>query len=93
MLEVETTADSVRIFEAGKLIAVHALLHGRRQRSVLSGHRQARRTHTKVNTNSSSSVVNAPGHSVARRALDVYEAVAKRLAKPACEIDPAGAVQ
>ena len=83
ILEVETTATEVRIHEHQRLIAVHALLHGRRQRSLLPGHRQVRRTTAPKRSVSSSpsgpTVVRAPGHNVARRALEVYEAVAQRL--------------
>jgi len=39
VLEVETTAHQVRIHEDCQLIAVHDLLQGRKQRSVLPGPR------------------------------------------------------
>ena len=76
VLEVETTADQVRILEDGKLIAQHALLHGRRQRSVLPGHRRLHRT---GRCSSPGPGVVLPGHVVARRPLDVYELVARQL--------------
>jgi hypothetical protein len=79
VLEVETTADAVRIHEDQRLIAMHPLLHGRRQRSLLPGHRQALRTATPKHSSSGTTVVHAPGRNVARRALDIYEAVAQRL--------------
>ena len=63
VLEVETTADQVRIHEDDKLIAVHARLHGRRQRSVLPGHRHVRQS--KRRTAGSPAIV-VPGHVVAR---------------------------
>jgi len=78
VLEVETTADCVRIHDGHRLVAVHALLHGRRQRSLLPGHRQARRAAT-ASEAQPLQVVQPPGHSVARRALEVYAAVAERL--------------
>lgn len=90
VLEVETTADRVRIHEGTQLIAVHPLLHGRRQRSVLPGHRQVRRLPSRPHSARSAGTVCAPGHSVARRALAVYEAVAKQLARAA---QPVGAVR
>jgi len=93
VLEVETTATQVRIHEDQRLIAVHALLHGRRQRSLLPGHRQARRTATPKRTSSGATVVRAPGHSVARRALDIYEAVAQRLGAGLRVAAPAGAAR
>jgi transposase len=75
MVDVETTPNQVRILEDGRLIAVHALLHGRRQRSLLPGHRQpwreARAEHTGVRL--------LPGHSVARRPLGVYQLIGQQL--------------
>jgi transposase len=78
VLEVETTAECVRIHDGLRLIAVHALLHGRRQRSLLPGHRQQRRSSTAPEVQQPQPV-QPPGHSVARRALEVYAAVAERL--------------
>lgn len=43
VLDVETTADTIRIFEDGALIATHARIEGRRARSVLTGHRLLQR--------------------------------------------------
>ena len=78
VLEVETTADCVRIHDGQRLVAVHALLHGRRQRSVLPGHRQPRRSNA-VPEVEKPLLVQPPGHSVARRGLEVDAAVAERL--------------
>lgn len=77
LLDVETTADQVRILEDGQLVAVHALLHGRRQRSVLPGHRQIRRL---VRHGIAPAVALLPGHRVAQRPLGVYEQIARQLA-------------
>jgi transposase len=93
ILEVETTATEVRIHEDQRLLAVHALLHGRRQRSLLPGHRQARRTAIPKRLSSGATVVRAPGHNVARRALDIYEAVAQRLGTAVRAAAPAGAAR
>lgn len=38
-VEVHTLAQELRIFEVGQLIAVHPLLQGRRQCSILPSHR------------------------------------------------------
>lgn len=78
VLEVETTANCVRIHDGRHLVAVHALLHGRRQRSLLPGHRQPRRSSTAPEVDKPLPV-QPPGHSVARRALEVYAAIAERL--------------
>jgi len=93
VLEVETTATQVRIHEDQRLVAVHALLHGRGQRSLLPGHRQARRTAAPKQASSGATVVRAPGHNVARRALDIYEAVAQRLGAGVRVATPAGAAR
>jgi transposase len=75
VLEVETTADQVRIHEAGKLIAVHALLQGRKQRSVLPGHRHVQRGRHRDKPG----IRLLAGHAVATRSLGVYEQVARHL--------------
>ena len=79
VLEVETTADQVRIHADDRLIAVHALLHGRRQRSVLPAHRLPRQSKRRTVASLGSIVA---GHVVARRPLDVYELVARQLGAP-----------
>lgn len=76
VVEVETTANQVRILEAGRLVAVHALLHGRKQRSVLPGHRQVVRG-TQRHERPGLRVM--PGHAVATRPLGVYEQIARHL--------------
>lgn len=88
VLEVETTADCVRIHDGHRLVAVHALLHGRRQRSLLPGHRQSRRSSAAPQAQPSHSVEPA-GHTVARRALEVYAAVAERLGAASRAATPA----
>jgi hypothetical protein len=65
----------VRILEDGRLIAVHALLHGRRQRSLLPGHRQLHREQRGECAGAKS----LPGHSVARRPLGVYQLIGQQL--------------
>jgi transposase len=77
VLDVEVTADQVRILEDGQLVAVHAVLQGRRQRSVLPGHRQVRRL---VRHAASSTVTLLPGHRVVQRPLGVYEQIGRQLA-------------
>jgi len=76
IVDVETTPNQVRILDEGRLIAVHALLHGRRQRSLPPGHRQARRPEHR---GTGGGVKLLPGHSVARRSLGVYELIARQL--------------
>jgi transposase len=76
VVEVQTTADQVRILEEGSLIAVHALLQGRKQRSVLPGHRQVLRAAQQAHK---PALRLMPGHAVATRPLGVYEQIARHL--------------
>lgn len=75
IVDVETTPNQVRIVEEGRLIAVHALLPGRRQRSLLPGHRHFHRDQRSER----GSMKLLPGHSVACRPLGVYELIAQQL--------------
>ena len=43
IVEVHSLADEIQIYEGDLLIARHRMLEGRRQRSVLSGHRRSGR--------------------------------------------------
>lgn len=76
VVEVQSTADQVRILEDDKLIAVHALLQGRKQRSILPGHRQPVRH---LPRGDKPPVQVPQGHAVATRALEVYEQVGRHL--------------
>jgi hypothetical protein len=77
LLDVELTAQQVRIHEGGALIAVHALLPGRGQRSLLPGHRHG--PHRTRRSSATVSRISAPGQHVAARPLAVYDLVAQRL--------------
>ena len=78
VVEVHSLADEIRIFEAGRLIATHPVLEGRHQRRVSPGHR---RTPVARTAGGSEAVpIGRAGDVVARRSLDFYEAVARRLA-------------
>jgi transposase len=74
MVEVHSLADEIQIFERDLLIARHPMLEGRRQRSVLSGHRKH---HRKCDIPPLPAVY---GDLVTCRPLDVYDAIGKRLA-------------
>ena len=79
ILEVHVLADQIRIFEAGALIACHVPLEGRGRKCVDPAHRgpalptARRRTGEPI-------VIRRAGDRVARRSLDFYDAVARRLA-------------
>jgi hypothetical protein len=79
VVEVHTLADEIRIFEDGNLIAVHAVLEGRHQRRVAPGHRKMPSI-PRNSTAQEPGMLGRAGDVVARRSLDFYEAVARRLA-------------
>ena len=75
VVEVHSMADEISIFEGDQLIASHPVLDGRRQRSLIEGHRLPTRR---------KGLAPVPpvftGDLVALRPLDIYEAVGRRLA-------------
>jgi len=79
VLEVHVLADEIRIFEAGALIACHAPLDGRDQRRLDPAHRKVSSSSTRRRPDETI-VVHRAGEQVARRSLDFYDAVARRLA-------------
>jgi transposase len=80
-LEVHTLAREIHIFEEDTLIAVHPVLQGRRQRSVLPGHRKAPRVRETRASSAAAVRLTRPGHNVSARALSFYDAVGQRLAR------------
>jgi len=74
VLEVHSLAHEIRIYEDGELLAVHPVLDGRKQTSLLAGHRQVQRNKPASRHTQPSAVP------VARRPLSFYDQVAKRLA-------------
>lgn len=76
ILDVETTAEAVRIFEDGALIATHARLEGRRQRSVLAGHRVLQRIMQRERPDT---MALPPGHAVGQRSLAVYDFIGRQI--------------
>lgn len=79
VVEVHTLADEIRIFEAGTLIAVHPVLEGRHQRRLAPGHRNAP-TRRATGMEPGPVPIGRAGDLVARRSLEFYDAVARRLA-------------
>jgi transposase len=80
VVEVHSLADEIRIFEADRLIAVHPVLEGRHQRRLAPGHRRRPVPLPAGETGAGPIPIGRAGDVVARRALDFYEAVARRLA-------------
>jgi len=80
VVEVHTLADEIRIFEAGALIATHPVLDGRNQRRLAPGRRKAPPRHGPPRSPAEQPVVERAGERVTRRPLEVYAAIARRLA-------------
>ncbi len=78
VVEVHSLADEIHIFEAGRLIAVHPVLEGRHQRRLAPGHRKMPTQRAMLEA--AATPIGRAGDIVARRSLDFYEAVARRLA-------------
>jgi transposase len=78
-VEVELTPHQVRILETGVVVATHALLTGRNERSVLPGHR-IRLKPERVGKAYTANFIHPAGYQVARRELHVYDAIAAKLA-------------
>jgi transposase len=79
ILDVHVLADEIRIFEAGALIASHAPLEGRDQRRLDPAHRKPLPPRRRP-AEGEPTVIRRAGDRVARRSLDFYEAVGRRLA-------------
>ena len=81
VLEVHSCADEIRIFEAGRLIAVHAVLEGRHRRIVAAGHRRLPPpANSRTPRAGESSLLARAGEQVGRRPLALYDAIGRRLA-------------
>jgi len=75
LVEVHSLADEIHIFEDDRLIARHPLLEGRRQRSLLEGHRRQYRP-----KDENPIPHGFTGERVTRRSLDFYAAVGQQMA-------------
>lgn len=82
VVEVQTLPEEIRIYQDQRLLAVHPVLEGRRQRQVAAGHRRwpppgqgsdRRRAADTV-------ILTPPGQAVARRDLGVYDRIGRALA-------------
>lgn len=83
VVEVQMSPTQVRLYEAGALIAVHPLLEGRHQRSLLRGHRSVHRVPSGLVASGESVTLGHPGQRVSRRPLAIYDAIGQRLAQTA----------
>jgi transposase len=80
IVEVHQLPDTIRILDAGGLIAVHPVLEGRRQYRIDPGHRQGALARSLQRTPESAILVGRMGDRVTRRSLAFYQAVGDRLA-------------
>lgn len=82
VVEVQTLADEVRIYEDQRLLAVHPLLAGRGQRRVAPGHRRWPPPGRGAGRPAApdSMLLMPPGQTVARRDLGIYDRIGRTLA-------------
>jgi len=80
VLDVHVLADAIRIFEDGLLIASHVPLEGRGEKRLDPAHRKSMPPQRRRPAETAPAIIRAPGDQVARRSLDFYEAVGRRLA-------------
>ena len=80
VLDVHVLAGSIRIFEDGALIACHAPLEGRGEKRLDPAHRKIPWLPRRSGEASPPLILRA-GDRVARRSLDFYDAVGRRLAQ------------
>jgi hypothetical protein len=79
VLDVHVFADEIRIFEDGALIASHIPLEGRDQKHLDPAHRKAMPPRHRQRADGER-LIRRASDQVARRSLDFYDAVARRLA-------------
>ena len=82
VFDVHVLADEVRIFEDGILVAAHVPLEGRGQKRVDPDHRKPMTFPRRRPSEPDPAVLVRAGDHVARRPLDFYAGVGRRLANP-----------
>jgi transposase len=81
ILDVHVLADAIQIFEEGTLVATHVPLEGRDQKRLDPAHRKIASLRQRRHDNREHGTIRRTGDHVARRSLDLYDAIARRLAK------------
>jgi transposase len=81
VLDVHVLADAIQIFEEGMLVATHIPLEGRDQKHLDPAHRKILPLRHRRRSDGERSGVQRTGDQVARRSLDFYDAIARKLAK------------
>jgi transposase len=81
VLDVHVLADAIQIFEEDMLVATHIPLEGRDQKHLDPAHRKILPLRHRRRSDGERSGVQRTGDQVARRSLDFYDAIARKLAK------------
>jgi transposase len=81
VVEVQTLAEEVRIFEDGVLVAAHPILEGRHQRHIMSGHRTIHLSPRRQRSKKDEVILHGSGDRVLQRPLAFYDAVAQLMAR------------
>ncbi len=82
VVEVHILPNEIHILEENRLVATHPVLEGHRQRSLLSGHRQAYTKTLRIRAEPDpAGFLQDSGGQVVRRSLAFYAAIAQYLAK------------
>ena len=79
VLDVHVFADQIQIFEDGVVVATHVPLEGRNQKRLDPAHRKVLPARNRRRAEAEHPI-RCTGDQVARRSLDFYDAVARRLA-------------
>lgn len=80
-VDVQRTANTLRILDHGQAIAEHALLSGRGQRSVLPFHRAPRSRPPAIREGRQTVCLTPPGHVIKERSLEVYQRIGEAKAR------------
>ena len=81
VVEVHQFADEIHVYDAGRLVAVHPVLEGRRRALIAPGHRRPVPSWAERPRREAPIAIGRAGDSVARRPLEVYDAVGRHLAE------------
>jgi hypothetical protein len=80
VVEVHQLADEIHIFDAGRLVAVHPVLEGRRSTRIAAGHRRLPSRPSPSLPAAEPLAIRRTGDHVARRSLEIYAEIGRRLA-------------
>jgi hypothetical protein len=80
VVEVHQLPDQIRILDAGRLVAAHPVLEGRRQYRIDPAHRQGAMARAPRHPAAEAVILERIGEHVAHRSLAFYQAVGERLA-------------